>query len=301
MSEPAVLVLGEALIDVVTSVDGTTTEVPGGSPLNVAVTLGRLDVSTTLVTALGEDAWSDRIERHLAASGVTLADGSRCLERTSSAVAHLQADGSARYAFDIEWRLPSTPLPPADVVHAGSLALFLRPGADAVRRHLEAVAGRALVSLDPNIRASLTPDVEATRAAFEQLCARAHLVKLSDEDAAWLYPGSSERAVMERLLGLGVRLVTVTRGPRGALLGSATACVEIQAAKALVADTIGAGDSFMGALLREAVHIGLDATLRGGGPVDVDDLRAVGEFASSVAALTVGRRGANPPRLGELG
>jgi fructokinase len=295
-----VVVVGEALVDVVVTADGTATEAPGGSPLNVAVTLSRLGVPTTLVTALGEDARGDRIVDHLAASGVGLADGARCLEATSSAVARLGTDGAATYDFDLHWELPDRPLPPAAVVHAGSLGLFLPPGADVVHAELERAAERSLVTLDPNARPTLVPDAAATRARFEEACRHAHVVKLSDEDAAWLYPGTSLEAVVDRLLGLGIRLVGVTRGAAGVRLASAAAAVEVEAPQVRVADTIGAGDSFMGALIQQLVVRDLAADVAHGRALASVELAEVGGFAAAVAAVTVSRQGADPPWLREL-
>lgn len=295
-----VVVVGEALVDVVVSPDGSTTEAPGGSPLNVAVTLSRLGVPTTLVTALGDDARGDRVAEHLAASGVDLADGARSLAATSTAVARLGADGAATYDFDLHWELPAGPLPAAPVVHAGSLGLFLPPGAEVVRAELERAAERSLVTLDPNARPTLVPDAEATRAAFEQACAHAHVVKLSDEDADWLYPGTSVDAVVDRLLGLGLRLVGVTRGAAGVRLASPAASTDVPAPAARVADTIGAGDSFMGALVQQLVTRDLAADLVDGRALTTVELDAIGGFAAAVAAVTVSRPGADPPWLHEL-
>ena len=92
-----VFVIGEALVDIVMSPDGTRTEAPGGSPMNVAVALARLGVPTQLGTALGHDEHGELIKAHLARSGAALAPGAHTLAKTSRAVAHIQPDGSAAY------------------------------------------------------------------------------------------------------------------------------------------------------------------------------------------------------------
>jgi fructokinase len=295
-----VVVVGEALVDVVVSADGTVAEAPGGSPLNVAVTLSRLGVPTTLVTALGDDARGDRIAQHLSASGVALGDGARSLPATSSAVARLRADGAATYDFDLHWDLPDRPLPPATVVHSGSLGLFLPPGGEVVRGRLEEAAEHSLVTIDPNARPTLLSDAAATRTAFEQVCAHAHVVKLSDEDADWLYPGRPVDGLVAHLLGLGVRLVGITRGAAGVRLASAAGAADVAAPRVQVADTIGAGDSFMGALIQQLVTRDLAADLADGRALTTVELAAIGDFAASVAAVTVSRQGADPPWLAEL-
>lgn len=296
---PSVLVVGEALVDIVVTPEGEVVEAPGGSPLNVAITLARLGVTTRLLTALGDDERAHRIEAHLEASGVALVDGERPLQRTSTATARMRPDGSATYEFDVVWELaykaPATP-----VLHAGSLALFREPGASVVRQLLDASTHTALVSLDPNIRPSLLPDHAQVLAQFETLLPMVHLVKLSDEDAAWLYPDLSERDVVRHLRRRGPALVVVTRGVRGCVLASGEAIVERPAVPTVVVDTIGAGDSFMGALIQQVLSLGLIGDLTRRRALWPEELAAIGDAAATVAALTVSRRGANPPWLPEL-
>ncbi len=297
---PDVLVIGESLVDIVETADGEVIETPGGSALNVAITLARLGVGTLLLTALGDDERADQIESHLAASGVTLVEGTRRLRRTSTAAARLQADGSAHYAFDVAWEPTTAAAPPARVVHAGSLALFLEPGAALVRRQLETVTDTALVTLDPNIRPTLLPARDAVLPGFEELLPLSHVVKLSDEDAAWLYPNLAERDVVRRLLDLGPSLVAITRGSSGCVLACRDSVVELSAAPTEVVDTIGAGDSFMGALIEQLLVRDLTQDLRVGRALWPEELAVIGGAAARVAAVTVGRRGADPPRLAEL-
>lgn len=293
-------VIGESLVDVVQTRSRPTVERPGGSPLNVAVTLARLGIATELVTALGDDARADTVERHLARSGVTLAPGARCLPATSSAIAQVGPDGSAEYRLDIRWELPSRAVDARDLVHAGSIALFLEPGSDVVQDILRRSAQTALVSLDPNIRPRLLPPPEVVRKRFEALVSCAHVVKLSDEDAAWLYPDLSHLDVLDHLLATGPALVAISRGSQGAVLSSGRSTVEVRAPQIDVADTIGAGDAFMGGLLTQLLELGLASTILDGVPPTDQDLAEIGSFAAKVAALTVSRLGADPPRREEL-
>lgn len=286
----AALVIGEALVDIVQRGDEVI-ERPGGSPANVALGLARLGVPTRLLTALGRDAAGDRIARHLHDAGVAIEPSSYALDRTSTAVARLDADGSATYAFDIEWRLDGQPaLAGASVVHAGSLGVFLDPGADVVLASLHSMHGRALISIDPNIRPALLPERLATRARFEQLVSVADLVKMSDEDAAWMYPGASTDHVLDRLLELGARLAAVTAGERGAVLATGGCRVAVPGVAVEVRDTIGAGDSFTAALLAEVQRaaVPLDALVSA-------DLHRLGSSAAAAAAVTVARVGADLP------
>lgn len=294
------LVIGEALVDVVRDTNGASFEAPGGSPLNVAVTLARLGVETSLITSLATDSRTDTIAAHLAHSGVTLIDGAKRLHRTSTATALMQPDGSARYEFDLAWDPTTAVGPPTRCVHAGSLGLFLPPGAGLVRRRLEELSGTTMISLDPNIRPSLLPDLRVVQRIFEQLLPLAQVVKLSDEDAACLYPGVADRDVVRRLLMAGPSLVAVTRGARGCLLASGDSEVHLPAVQTDVVDTIGAGDAFMGGLIHQILAHDLVADLLAGQCVRPPEMADLGAGAVRVAAITVSRRGADPPWLSEI-
>ncbi|MCK2215340.1 carbohydrate kinase [Actinomadura sp. ATCC 31491] len=300
---PAVVVIGESVMDVIADHDGNRSVTPGGSALNVAVALGRLEVPVQFVTALGQDRYGDRIRAHLRAAGTQVVSAEPAGARTSVATATLAADGSATYDLDVTWDLRAdVPVAEAGLVHAGSLALFLEPGASRVRELLEAARRRgAVVSLDPNIRPSLLPPRQEVRSRFERLCAHAHIVKLSDEDASWLYPGHAPGDVTGRLLGLGVSLVGLTAGAGGSLLASGAHRVQVPPVAARVVDTIGAGDAYLSGLLRKVLELELADALRGPGAIPADTLRAVGGFAALTAGVTVTRRGADPPALSELG
>lgn len=246
--ETDVLVVGEALIDIIDTAAGAV-EFPGGSGLNVAFGLGRLGVSTSFLTALGKDERGTRIQEHLASAGVTmLPGGAGHLPRTSTATALLDSSGSAEYDFDIRWELPQLSLPIRQkVLHTGSLATFLEPGAKQVRALLESFSG--LITYDPNIRPTLLPDHAATLRTFEESAALSTVVKLSSEDAQWLYPQWSPTAVGHHLLGLGPEAAIITDGGSGSYLWSKTAHVHVPARSVTVKDTVGAGDSYMSALI----------------------------------------------------
>jgi fructokinase len=150
-----VLVVGEALTDIVTLHEGTT-EHPGGSPANVAYGLGGLGITTGLLTAIGDDDRGAAIDNHLRSAGVTLLPGSRSPGRTSTATAALAPDGSASYDFDIAWSIqPLVPAAVPRVVHTGSIATFLGPGAETVKSLLQQCRSDCIVTYDPNIRPAL--------------------------------------------------------------------------------------------------------------------------------------------------
>jgi fructokinase len=303
---PPFLVVGEALVDVVQPADGSEPQrAVGGSCLNVAVGLSRLDVPTTLVTRIGDDELGRLVREHAEASGVRLSDGSVVTGgATSTATAHLDAEHAATYDFDLVWDLPAQTLP-TDLLgmHVGSLGAVLDPGrttvADLVR---QAVADDVFVSFDPNIRPFFLTDAAAAWAEVLELARGSRLVKLSDEDLRLLRPEASETEVCRELLAAPrTELVVLTRGSAGAVAYTETAELGVAAPRTEVVDTVGAGDSFMAAMLAMLADWGvLD---EGDGALSaLDDARVELLVAGAVtaAAVTCSRRGANPPTRREL-
>lgn len=291
--EQRVLVIGEALIDIVETADGAR-ELVGGSPANVAVGLARLGHRTALHTRIGHDPRGARVAEHVASSGAALTPQSWGDAATSTARARLAADGSASYEFDIDWRMPAPDLDGVALVHSGSIALFLEPGGTAVLEALQHAAhGAALVSIDPNIRPALVGDRDAALARFGEAVRVADLVKLSDEDAAWLYPESRPEEVLAAIAAHGPRLVVMTRGSAGAMALGPDGILDVPAWPVDVADTIGAGDAYMASLVSSA----LDDPMLFTSEAAVE--RAM-RRAAVAAGITVSRVGANPPTRAEV-
>ena len=293
-----VLVVGEALIDIVQRPDGTTVEHAGGSAANVAVALARLGRPVQLLTAYGDDEHGAVLARHLNQSAVGIAGDPHSLDRTATALATLGDDGGATYTFDIAWRL--NPLPDISplAVHACSIGAVLEPGADDVRRILERLRPQATVSYDVNARPAVTGSGTEVVRAVEDVVALADLVKASDEDLHTLYAGEPVEHVVERFLGLGPSAVVVTRGRHGATWYGGGGRVEVPAVDAEVADTIGAGDTFAAAVLDGLGDLdALGGRLTG---VERDQVEYVLRHAASAAAITVSRPGADPPYRHEL-
>ncbi|MFG2915419.1 carbohydrate kinase [Kitasatospora sp. NPDC048298] len=288
MTSPAspVLVIGECVADIVRSGAAPDRVHPGGSPANVAYGLVRLGRPATLLTELGPDANGRLIRRHLESAGVRVRAAE--VDRTPSAVVELDGQGRARYTFDIRWTLPPTePAEPPSAIHLGSIAAVTEPGAASVRALVERWRGRAQISYDPNVRPALMGDRAVAVRRVERWVALSDLVKAGDEDLAWLYPGERPEAVAERWLALGPATVAVTLGAEGAFVRTADGGRAEAAARPVpVADTVGAGDSFMAAFLHaRAAGVGLATCLT---------------HAVTAAALTVARPGANPPSAAEL-
>ncbi len=298
----AVLVVGESLVDIVSREDGDTETFPGGSAANVAVAMARLGRDTGFVTSFADDEHGRLIAAHLEASGVRMVVDPHVVERTSSALATLQPDGSARYTFDIDWRIgPVEVADPPLALHACSLGAVITPGSDDVRDLMARLRPTTTTSYDINMRPSVTGVGAQIARTVERTVALADVVKASDEDLEALYPGESEAAAARRLLALGPAAVVVTRGADGAVWYADDLAVAAPGVAVQVADTIGAGDTFGAAMIHA---LALQGALGGG--VDAiralvrDEVAAVLEFATRAAAVTVSRPGADPPYAHEL-
>lgn len=297
------LVIGEALVDIVHHADGSQVEHAGGSPANVAVGLERLGTPVELLTAYADDRLGALLSEHFARTGVALAADPHVLERTSSAVATLDADGAASYVFDLAWDLRPLELDGSPLlVHTGSLGAVLEPGGAVVADILERLREVATVSYDVNARPAATGHSEALVAQVERLVAVSDVVKASDEDLLALYPDVTVADSVARFLELGAGAVVVTWGGAGATCHTPAGDFRIDAETVRVADTIGAGDSFCAAMLdglRRADLLGgvRRPALRG---LTLDRWRDILLRANRAAAITVSRPGANPPTAAEL-
>jgi fructokinase len=287
------LVIGEALIDIVES-----DEHVGGSPLNVAVGLGRLGRDVDFLTYIADDASGQRITEYLNGAGVQLVSESRTAERTATARSTIAEDGSADYVFDLDWRLSGTPpVAPPLFVHTGSIAAVQDPGCLAVAALVDTYRVSATVTFDPNVRPSLIADRELAIARIEHLIERSDIVKVSEEDLRWIDPARPPERIAQTWLGLGPAIVAVTMADRGAVAFCAAGVARVPTRAARVIDTVGAGDAFTVGLLDALWESGLlggdrRPELRG---IGLDALTAALEAASLVSAVTVARAGADLP------
>ena len=306
-SGPHILAIGEALIDVVITHEQPDfpVEIPGGSPANVALTLGRLDRPVALATWIGLDERGRLIDFHMYDSSVHVTGASRGASHTSTALARLDENGTASYTFDLEWA-PAPPItvpPTAQIIEAGSISAIIEPGASAVLDALTRGREHALVCFDPNARPSIMGEPSAALASLERFIALADVVKVSDEDIDWLTGSAPIDEVVDRWLGMGPSLVVVTRGKHGSDVATASGLRFTKTPGDVeVVDTVGAGDSFMGGMIDAMWGMGLrgaDAreALRS---LPEEQVRAIIDRASAVSDVTVSRKGANPPWAHEL-
>ena len=314
------LVIGEALVDVVIHPGAEPVDIPGGSPANVALGLARLGRDAELDCWIADDERGRAIRSHLVADGVRItpeqfgevhAEWVAMAEKLGlKTFPELYILHAATYVFDLDWTPPyPAPAEPPILVHTGSIAAILEPGARTVEQVLRDFRASATVCYDPNARPQLMGSPEEAREIVERLVALSDLVKCSDEDVAWFYGINEDddaalEGVLRGWLQMGPAIVVVTRGKRGALaLTHSGLRLEVPADPAVVvADTVGAGDSFMGGLEDGLWSEGLVGAqqreaLRA---IDAAALERVVRHASRIADITVSRAGANPPTRAEL-
>ena len=279
--ERVIVVTGEALVDLVLDRDGGLVGHPGGGPFNVARTIGRLGQPAAYLGRISTDCFGSRLRRELDADG--------------QASYQFYAAGTSAPGLTLEAATAALP-ERIGTFYLGTLGLVFEP----IASTLEAVVSRldetTLVALDPNCRPAAIDDPTAYRGRLGRLLQRTDLVKASEDDLAWLSPGVDAVTAARGLLAQDRAGAVVTRGGEGALVATAADVREIRAPAVDVIDTIGAGDSFMGALLAHWHDNGLGRDDLGG----IDELTAAAEFACRVAAITCSRAGADPPRRSEL-
>ena len=305
------VVCGEALMDVFATGDtatGTALDARiGGSPLNVAIGLARLGQPVAFFGALSTGFLGQRLERALRDEGVSTACAQHVAAPTTLSLVGLDAQGVPSYAFygegaaDRQVPLAALQQVPAAAraFHFGSYAMVVPPVADTQRALVEREHRRSLIAYDPNIRLNVEPDIERWRDALNWMLPRTHVLKISDEDLASLYPGVDAAVLAAQWLAQGVTLVVLTRGGEGATAFTAHGAQDVAGVRVAVVDTVGAGDTFQAAMLTAlAERSALSATaLR---DMDAAVLAEVLAFAARAAALTCSRRGADLPRRAEL-
>jgi fructokinase len=301
-----IVVAGEALVDLVDD-DGAPRPVPGGGPFNTAVALGRLGIPVAYLGTLSRDDYGSLLARALIEAGVDLSLVRWSDARTPSALVHRQHDGRNTYTFELAGTsftdLPREALPglPGDVwaIHVGTLALAVDPPAAAYEALLTREAPFRKIIFDPNVRPGVFGDQLSYRVRFERLAGLADIVKLSDDDAAWIYPDLELEELLDRVLALGPSLVAITLGTFGAVAASPDGSVRVPAVAVTVADTVGAGDSFGAAMLAALVErgaLGSEAER----PLDNSLLEDAVTYAVTASAITCTRAGAVPPTRAEI-
>lgn len=305
-SDGLVLVAGEALVDLIPREDATYEAVLGGSPYNTAIGLGRLGVPTGFAGRLSSDAMGEALARHLAASGVDARFSVTDARPSPLAfVTRGTAVTGSRYSFYLGATAydGASPLPadwPAAAahLHVGSFSATDGKIGEAALAALAAAGGRATTSYDPNIRPFVVPARAETLPMVEARVRLSTLVKASEEDFDWLYPGTPPSEAAARWAASGPRLVVMTRGGAGAEAHFRGERIVQPAPAVDVVDTVGAGDSFMAALLAAMAEDGaLGSGAREPGEAEVGRWLL---FGIAAAAITCTRKGAQPPTRAEV-
>jgi fructokinase len=300
----SIWVCGEVLIDLIPVAPGSNDRAPhvGGGPANTAKALARLGHDVHFIDGISTDAYGEMSRDELVADEVKLDLAKSSDLPTALAIVSLNENGGASYEFkldntatfdfSLDW-LPDPSKYKPNVLHIGTLVTVIQPGADVLYDWALQVAEFAPIVFDPNIRPAVMGDRDLYEAAVEKWAAISSVIKVSDDDVAWLFPDQSLDDVAERWVRDGAALVVITRGSEGLIGFTADGAVEVPGVKVVVADTVGAGDT-VGAIIVEAmVEKGIMA-LTG------DILQDVLHRAAKAAAITCSRPGANPPYKHEL-
>ena len=296
-----VWVAGEVLIDLIP--DGSVRKpIVGGGPANTAKALSRLGIDTQFIDGISTDDFGQMAKVELVSADVKLDYVKYSDKPTCLAMVSLSDSGSASYEFVIEntatfdftsdW-LPNPQSERPSLLHTGTLATAIEPGAAVLCEWAQSVAKFAPIVFDPNIRPAVITDRDIYVKQVERWVSISSAVKVSDEDIRWLYPSFEIDQVVKNWLEKGPTLIVVTYGDKGLAGYRQSEKVRVDAVEVAVADTVGAGDT-VGAILVEAiVKDGLD-TLSG------VRLEMMLKRAAKAAAITVSRNGANPPTLKEI-
>ena len=301
-----ILSAGEALIDMLprTSTQGEPSFAPyaGGAVMNTAIALGRLGAEAGFLTGLSSDLMGDVLRLTLAASKVDVGLSVVSSRPTTLAFVKL-TDGHASYFFYDEntagrmLTIADMPALPASVTayFTGGIWLAVEPCGSALEAMLLREAPHRVAMLDPNVRPTFVTDRAAYTARIDRMVAAADIVKMSDEDAEWLYGKADPLA----LLAKGPKVVLMTEGAKGASAYTARGKVSVVAPKIVVADTVGAGDTFNAGFLAALDRAGL-LSKAAVATLSDDALQGALSLGVRAAAITCSRPGANPPWANEL-
>ena len=296
-----VWVVGEVLIDLIPNGSGHFAVV-GGGPANTAKALAKLGVKTHFIDGISNDEYGQMAKAELISANVLLNYAQYSNKPTCTAKVMLSKSGSASYEFMIKdtatfdfsnlW-LPDPQSSKPSLLHIGTLATVIEPGASVLFQWAQSVARVAPIIFDPNIRPAVLGNRDEYVSKVEKWVAISSAVKVSDEDLNWLYSGKSIDEIVNRWLEVGVQLVVVTLGDKGIAAYRMNEQISVDAIKVIVADTVGAGDTVGAVLIEAIVNNGLDK-LTG------EVFKSMLNRAVKAAAITVSRIGANPPSKEEI-
>jgi fructokinase len=297
----SIWVCGEVLIDLLPGTPDRIAVV-GGGPANTAKSLGRLGHDVQFIDGISTDNYGVAARKELIGDNVKLdlaltSDKPTCLAIVSlgpdgGATYEFKIDGTATFDFSLDW-LPDPAKHKPSVLHIGTLVTIIEPGASVLYDWAMQVAEFAPIIFDPNIRPSVMGDREKYQAAVEKWAAISSAIKVSDDDLKWLYPDEEKEDVCRRWVKDGAALVVMTRGANGMVGFTEFGREEVPGVKIEVADTVGAGDTVGAVVVEAMINDGIMA-------LEGDKLKSVLTRAAAAAAITVSRKGAQPPYSHEL-
>jgi len=297
----SIWVCGEVLIDLLPGTPDRIAVV-GGGPANTAKSLGRLGHDVQFIDGISTDHYGVDARAELLNDSVKLdlaltSDKPTCLAIVSlgpdgGATYEFKIDGTATFDFSLDW-LPDPSVHKPNVLHIGTLVTIIEPGASVLYDWALQVAEFAPIIFDPNIRPSVMGDRARYQAAVEKWAAISSAIKVSDDDLLWLYPNEDKEDVCRRWVKDGAALVVMTRGANGMVGFTEFGREEVPGVKIEVADTVGAGDTVGAVIVEAMIDHGIMA-------LEGDQLKSVLTRAAAAAAITVSRKGAQPPYRHEL-
>ena len=293
-------VCGEVLVDLLPSNDGgERVAVIGGGPANTAKALARLGHQVEFIDGISTDHYGKSAQEELRKDGVGLSLSKIIDKPTCQAIVSLDDNGSARYEFLIEetatfdfsrsWLPEGFP----SVLHIGTLATVIEPGASELFDWAKKVSDRVPIVFDPNVRPAVLSDSSKYRRVVEKWVGISNVIKVSEDDIAWLYPAKSEEDVAREWLALGAELVVVTRGADGMVGITKSDVISVPGVSVSVIDTVGAGDTVGAIIVEGVVKYGVSGLIG-------ERLKSILQRAAKAASITVARQGAQPPFSHEL-
>lgn len=305
------LICGEALFDVFIEDEDLPGKVTmnahaGGSPFNVSIGVARLGGKSALLTGLSSDVLGNKLARLLESESVSTDYLIRSGRRTTLSLVTVNESGQPEYVFyglgsaDCSVTSEELPLLGDEIkgLHFGSYSLVVKPVANAFY-HLLQQSGDRFISVDPNVRPTIEPDMQIWCDRIAQYAEHAHLLKISAEDLEFLYPGLPHQQKVDDWLAAGVELVVITDGDKAVSGWTRSGLFSTQQPLIdRVVDTVGAGDTFQAALLSQ---LDLDGNPRQAvASLNQQQLDNLLDYAVRAASITCSRRGADLPYQDEL-
>lgn len=299
-----IISLGEALIDFISLNKLNYSGFPGGSPYNTSIAISRQGVPCQYVGRVSNDMFGMQLIEYLKKNKVGTDFVIFTDDPTTLSFVQKEADGKVQYAFfsngaaDRFWSEDDTKnielSEEARIIHFGSISLTQEPCGTILTDFLIDMSSDVLLSFDPNIRPALVPDREAYMERFHKLCKVCSIIKLSDEDLEWLFPEKTIDEALSILMKAGISLIALTEGKAGARLVTKNANIISPLYDLSVTDTVGAGDTFHGALLSYLYQKQIFSSEKIE-KLSTEDLTELGYFANKAAGINCSRSGANPP------